>query len=156
MKRKFVLPAVILCSVVIAAIMVFGNPLKVTDPADPRFNPDKFFFCDYKTHEDLRKAFANLFPVGTDQEFVDRVLIKAGRAYGYDDVNKVGLRIYRERQPFYQFKKPPLHLFIFNKQQKLLNIQINGAEKLYKDQPESKDLPLKKNNDDTKNIYWLI
>lgn len=53
---------------------------KVTDPADPRFDPMKFSYFDYKGTGERQKIFPVLFPVGTDKSFVDKVLVDAGRA----------------------------------------------------------------------------
>jgi hypothetical protein len=139
MKRKFVLPAMILCAVVIAAIMVFGNPLKVTDPADPRFNPDKFCFCDYAAGSGMREAFKKLFPVGTPKEFVDRVLINAGGAEIWKRGEKINFYGYREPRRIYEMKQPPSHFFLFDEDLKLVNISVGGGPIIYKDQPDSKE-----------------
>lgn len=54
--------------------------MKVTDPAAPGFDPDKFSFSDYYDNKEmtLAEAYKILFPPGTPKEFVDRVLVKAG------------------------------------------------------------------------------
>lgn len=51
------------------------------------FDPDKFSFNDYKTHDSLKSTIQKLFPLGTSKEFVERVLITAGgvEQYGCND-----------------------------------------------------------------------
>lgn len=61
-------------------VLLFFEPFKVTNPTNPFFNPDRFRFSDYRDQESLRAAFRELFPPGTSEEFVDRVLIDAGGA----------------------------------------------------------------------------
>ena len=54
---------------------------KVTDPADPRFDPMKFSYLDYKGTVERQEIFPKLFPKGTDKSFVDKVLVEVGGAF---------------------------------------------------------------------------
>lgn len=52
------------------------NPFKVTDPADPQFDPMKFEFEDYDPSGELQSVIEQVFPPGTTKEYVDNILIK--------------------------------------------------------------------------------
>lgn len=56
------------------------NPFKVTDPADPQFNLEKFRFEDYPGIPPMRDALQKLFPVGTPREKVEHILVDVGGA----------------------------------------------------------------------------
>lgn len=116
-----------------------SNPFKVTDPSDPKFNPDKFSFNDYKTHEELRDAFRKLFPVGTDREFIERVLVNAGGAKIVDtfDFKAEGggylhIRYEEPFNPIRSFKQPIFYTVTLSQDNKLMNIMINGGMKVHK------------------------
>lgn len=114
-----------------AALSMGMQALKVTDPSDPRFNPDRFSFSDYKDHDELVIAFRKLFPIGTPKKFVDRVLVKAGRAkesgphkptdYFYSETSYT--EPYRFVPP-YIYPGTPVHLFYFDQQQNLVEINV--------------------------------
>ncbi len=53
---------------------------KVTDPADPRFDPMKFSYLDYKGVIDRRSVINKLFPIGTNKSKVDQILVETGKA----------------------------------------------------------------------------
>ncbi len=115
---------IILCLVGWIAIM---HPFKVVDPTDPRFDPVKFSFSDYKTKEELRSAFLKLFPLGTDSSFVDNVLIEVGGAkagISDDPLIKSYLRM--------SFKQEN-YVFTFDGNNKLVNIYFPGEGNLYTD-----------------------
>lgn len=103
-----------------------SNPFKVTDPTDPRFDPDKFSFRDYNGRHETIDAFRKLFPPGTPKGFVDRVLVEAGGA------NPIQSKTFP--QMWHYWVKLPLlsrgsnsslqHQFIFDENmQYLLNIE---------------------------------
>lgn len=57
------------------------NPIKITNPYHQWFDPDDFRFEDYMASKcTVKEALAKLLPLGTDKDFVDRVLSKAGGA----------------------------------------------------------------------------
>ena len=66
--------------IVIFTAFLVVNQFKITDPADPRFDPMKFKFEDYKTEEDLYSALSILLPKGTPRKNVEELLEDYGRA----------------------------------------------------------------------------
>jgi hypothetical protein len=62
------------CCLLLAAC----SPFKVTDPSDPRFDPMKFDFNDYRNHKEMAEVLRVLFPVGTPMERVDEILVGVG------------------------------------------------------------------------------
>lgn len=117
----------------ILALLCACNPLKVTDPRDPRFNPNNFSFSDYDKTE-VRSVFMVLFPVGTSQEFIDKVLVEAGGASKNLNSNYSEL-VHYIHKPYLQVN----HTFIF-KEGKLINIHPFGGAKVYEDQPGIEDI----------------
>ena len=117
------------------------NPFKVTDPNDPNFDPNKFSFSDYKSYE-MYNTFRVLFPVGTEKSYVDRVLVKAGKAYS------------RRTDTFpyvVSYSAPPCGLIndggqntymaVYDKNDRFLNIQGQPySEPLYPDQLSYQDI----------------
>ncbi len=116
-----------------------GIPFKVTDPSDPRFDPKRFCFCDYTTGTYLGEALATLFPVGTPQMEVQKVLVRAGKAEEWQDKNHASLVSYREPWRLHIYL-PPHHVFTYDDQRRVLNIQPYGGPALFADQPTYKDL----------------
>lgn len=108
------------------------NPLKVTDPSDPRFNPDKFRFVDYRSREEKIDAFRNLFPVGTSKEFVDRVLVSSGGSKSSEI--KEFPQVWRYLEPAHPgLPNGPVHIFIFTDEDKVENVYFAANEYLYPD-----------------------
>jgi hypothetical protein len=139
-KKKYAILTALLVVVFLGGFMAFGNPFKVTDPSDPRFNPDKFSFSDYKSREELADAFRVLFPVGTPKEFVDRVLIKAVVGEPTQDKNLKNVWFYWENLPFSTPNKSIQHIFIFDAELRVLNIIPSASVEIYPDQLKLKDL----------------
>lgn len=81
----------------IVMAMVLGlwgcNPFKVTDPSDPRFDPTKFSFEDYKTEEEFQEALIKLFPIGTSRSKVDEILLSYAQTCHSNEIpgNKISL-----------------------------------------------------------------
>ncbi|MCB1558099.1 MAG: hypothetical protein KDJ50_04175 [Alphaproteobacteria bacterium] len=75
--KNFILFIVSLCMLATTAC---SDPFKVTDPSDPKFNPDKFKFEDYPGIPLMTDALKKLFPVGTPKEFVEKILVDVGGA----------------------------------------------------------------------------
>jgi len=137
---KKILSAAFAAIIVAAGSMAVADAIKVTDPTDPRFNPDEFKFTDYKNPDELVVIYKKIFPIGTSKEFVDRVLVKAG-----------GARCARSKtfEKLWSCRKPrnyndweglgaPFSL-IFDNKMRLLNIN-NGAEEIYPNSVTWKDL----------------
>lgn len=103
-------------------VWIYGNPFKITNPADPRFNPSSFNFADYSQAE-LQDAFRVLFPVGTSKTFVDAILVQAGGALQARDKTFKSLVTYWEPWRFH-WKNPPHYNFTFDDQGRLLNIRM--------------------------------
>jgi len=74
-KRK--LDAIFAVVVFIIAWCFAFDVVKITDPADPGFDPYKFKFTDY-THEELVDVLRKLFPPGVDRVFIENVLVSSG------------------------------------------------------------------------------
>ena len=106
--------------------------LKITDPTSPLFNPNRFRFNDYTGREDKVDAFRKMFSVGTPKEFVDQVLVEAGGAKSAPI--KEFPQVWRYNEPM-RFGLPagPVHIFIFNENNELENIQAFADEILYPD-----------------------
>ena len=86
----------VLVALVIATVLVAPNPFKVTDPADPRFDPEKFSFRDYGGIGEipLKDAMQILFPPGTEKSFVDHVLVDTARVPNYGCLSNAKLCAY--------------------------------------------------------------
>lgn len=127
------------------AAFVIVNPFKVTDPSDPRFDPDKFKFSNYSYDDDsLRDAFQKLFPIGTPKDFVDRVLVDAGGATGGQGRTLKELYSYYEpkgERLRHLMKGPPHYNFIFNEDNTVNNIYLGSY--LYPGQLTINDLEAK-------------
>ncbi len=76
----------VLAGLIWYVVLDFPPPWKVTDPADPRFDPMKFEFADYDG-AGLGHALACLFPAGTPKDDVDKILVETGHARIMQDKN---------------------------------------------------------------------
>lgn len=126
-KAGIALALVIVC---MGALMSFTNPFKVTDPNDPRFDPMEFRFEDY--HDEnltVREVFPILFPIGTSKEYVDKVLVQAGNAKTYQSKTNQSEWIYKE--PLQSIGGPPIHVFIFDENNQLVNIKPGTGSEIY-------------------------
>jgi hypothetical protein len=127
-------------AVILSILFYFYQPypFKVTDPTDPRFNPDRFRFSDYGPGE-LKPAFRILFPIGTSKEFVERVLIKAtGSTCGHNP-KYTNLWTCREPWSFRHWDIQPVFTIVYDEQSEyLLNITFSGNS-LYPYSPKSED-----------------
>ena len=56
------------------------NPFKITDPNDPRFDPMKFKFEDYRDSREVQSFLLKYIPIGTDIALVDNYLVKSAGA----------------------------------------------------------------------------
>ena len=81
-----------------------------------------------------------LFPPGTDKAFVDRVLVDAGEAKLVQSKNYQSLWRYVQPDKWYFFKGPPGHIFVFDPNGKLVNIQAFGANVIYPKNPSYKEV----------------
>lgn len=80
MALKNVKKRYIVLGIIAFVLLAIWNPFKVTDPAHPWFNPDKFDFWDYEVGEETTEVFKVLFPLGTTKEKIDDIFIGAGSA----------------------------------------------------------------------------
>lgn len=55
-------------------------PWKIVDPNHPRFDINKFHFTDYE-EQDLEEALQVIFPVGSNKDDVENVLVTKLRAH---------------------------------------------------------------------------
>ena len=84
MKKRTKTISLVLASVVlligVGCYLFVPNPFKIVDPADPRFNPSHFDYCDYSSHDAIEHAFSILFNPGMSEPEVDAILVDAGGA----------------------------------------------------------------------------
>jgi hypothetical protein len=77
------LPFAAVALFLVAALFWFyvPDPLKITNPIDPRFNPYSFKYSDYPPNRCAeRERFKLMFPIGTPKKYVEEVLVKSGEA----------------------------------------------------------------------------
>jgi hypothetical protein len=96
----------------VALVLAFGlfltacSSTKITDPADPRFNPGQFRFEDY-IGDTAKDRIETLFPTGTPKSFVDEALVESGKA-GVQKIDKIfvkQVKINGSYQPQYKHLK---------------------------------------------------
>lgn len=126
-------------SVIIVLLLVllsFGSrsAMTITDPSDPRFDPNEFRFEDYQANQDdLPNTFRVLFPIGTNRTTVEAILVRAGGARAYEDRN-------RQHEVHYIYGPNATtllqtnHTVIYDDHEQLLNILPHG-DPLYPHQP---------------------
>lgn len=81
MKRgaKIAASFTMLAVATLALWVLLFEPFKVTDPNDPRFDPMRFKFSDYKERE-LPTVLKKLFVHGNPREYVEKILVGSARA----------------------------------------------------------------------------
>jgi hypothetical protein len=122
--------------VLLLMLLVACNPFKITDPNDPKFDPMKFRFEDYKNDDSLTAALKKVFPVGTEISYVDGILVNSEKA----NKNTSERGDYHIVNYVYMSFKQVNHTFIFDRDWKLLNIHPYGNKKLYQENPGFYDL----------------
>lgn len=136
MKKNSLIISVIVIIVLMGIARV--NPFKITDPSNLQFNPDNFSFNDYKNDPEMTETFQKLFPVGTKKEFVDKVLIKAGGALSNQAKLKgTEYKVIRYTEPYNPLrraKEAGFHIFIYNPDDRVINIKPLGGPEIYRDQ----------------------
>jgi hypothetical protein len=63
----------------LALWVLLFEPFKVTDPDDPRFDPMRFKFSDYKSDK-IPFTLKRIFSPGASKEFVENILVKSANA----------------------------------------------------------------------------
>lgn len=106
-----------------------GNPLKVTDPSSPKFKIENFRLLDYSP-KNLNDALVKIFPQGTDRSFVDSVMRSAGGSLTH--TNEKEIARYEFPKNLRNWYDNPFLVFIFDEQNKLVNIKPQGSNRLYK------------------------
>ncbi len=109
------------------------TPFKVTDPDDPRFDPMLFKFSDYCSIDIKGNVLPKLLKQGSDQSFVEGILVTSGGARRdvYSDNNS--LIYYRWRYPLIEWRRyltPDTHAqlaILYDNDGKLLALQIMNA-----------------------------
>lgn len=91
-KRRPVRGVLLALLLVFSTLFFIGqamDSLKVIDPSDPRFDPMKFRFEDYAgLHTDpepklLTPALLKMFPPGTEEAYIDKILVEQAGAGKY-------------------------------------------------------------------------
>jgi len=77
------------------------EPFKVTDPSDPKFDPNKFEFDDYSGDMGILHAMRQIFYVGMPRDDVEKILLNGGARlkriiFGISVIIKIGLGMYGE------------------------------------------------------------
>ncbi|MFA5989467.1 MAG: hypothetical protein WC803_07670 [Sphingomonas sp.] len=127
LRRTFAL----FVALVVFSTAACSNPFKITDPSDPKFDPDHFSFDDYRGINKLAEAYAKLFPIGTPKSFVDRVLINAGESISEQDKTFPEVWHYWHKKTLRNFDGPPQDVFIFDEKDTLVNIHPLGGPAVY-------------------------
>jgi len=110
----------------------------VTDPHDPRFNPERFRFTDYRIREEQAEVYRQMFPVGTSRTYVEEILVHHAGAGAFDitgELKKPGYKviIYNDIRGKAYLKGPPALIFLFGKDGKVVNIET-GYINVYPEQ----------------------
>lgn len=119
--------------------VVACNPLKVTDPNDPKFDINQFEFNDHRARDDIAEVFMKAFPIGTEKSFIDSILIDAAGAKSERSKTYKNLVIYYEPWSLH-WKKPRHFNFTYDDQDRLINIWPGNFPNLYQEQPDYKNL----------------
>ena len=109
---------------------------------DPKLKEKNFRFSNYKTREELEKAFRILFPPGTPKSYVDQVLIEAGKAESWQAKEIPRLIYYRELNEIH-FKQPPNNAFIFDEKNKVINAWVRNGDEIFPEQQTFEDFQKK-------------
>ena len=122
--------------------------MKVTDPNDLRFDPMKFNYCDYKSSA-ISDVYEKIFRPGDSKKNIDKILIDAGKAnVGQINEAKINGKILYKTMTYGMpnklcnphLKKPPHHIFLFNSEDKLINIYDQLGAYVYLGQPTKEEL----------------
>lgn len=139
MKRTHIFLLTIILFAVSGYLAIY-KPWKVTDPADPRFDPDAFSFWDYPMGACAKNdVFEKLFPLGTPKKFVDHILIDVAGGTSWRKEKNIKLYGYWEPRRIIHSKGPPQHTFLFDEEEMVVQIFPCSGNKLYKDQPDKKE-----------------
>lgn len=116
--------AIILLFLGVVIFFYAPNPLKVTDPSDPRFDPYSFKYKDYDGGLcSMREVYRSIFEVGDTKTFVDDVLVKSGGAKL--EISKDGWHAYGPNVfiPYFSYT-----LFIgYDEQETLTDAKMNAV-----------------------------
>lgn len=128
-------PSITILIVAACGFIYFVQPFKVTDPSDQRFNPDHFRFSDYSNAE-FRELCKILFPVGTPETLVDRVLVDAGGARKNIDRESNGRIVIYDSGWLTAVR----HDVVYDENRKLINMNPLNGISLYPNQPTRDDI----------------
>jgi hypothetical protein len=147
-KSKHIIFLVITILILTASAVAAYRSSTITN-SDPIMNSDKLTLKDYKHDRSAKIAyFRKNFPIGTPKEVVDQVLT---REFGTKtmEINEIpdGLSAWRYDEPHTPgYPGGPAHTFIFDSNNRLLNINFSLTEYLYGDEITTGIL-IKKYND---------
>ena len=60
----------------VVEVVIAFMPKPVTDPNDPRFDPMQFKLANYRDISNAVPVLAQMFPIGTDRKYVDKILVE--------------------------------------------------------------------------------
>lgn len=133
MRKMLGIP--VLVALVIATILVAPNPFKITDPTDPRFDPNRFQFRDYSNREAYQRALAVIFPIGMPREQAEKRMLNAGSALGETLIKGDHRRVFYMYRPY----MADLHCcqnfsILYDRNNNVEQVQIGGG-KVHLNQP---------------------
>ena len=107
MKKILIISGVVLAVFVAGYVGAIGvgladNPMKVTDPSDPRFEIRNLRYEDYRysnnPSQDVAKVLRMFIPKGSDRSYVEEILVGGGAVVIKGD--KKNKYVQGERNPF--------------------------------------------------------
>lgn len=120
-------------TVLLLGWIVLFTPFKVTNPNDPRFDPMQFKFSDYQSTDVMTNILPKLLKPGSEQSFVEEVLVTSGGAWRSVDNDDTRLIYYRWRYPLREWRRfltPDTHATLtalYDSSGKLQALQIMHA-----------------------------
>ena len=78
--KKVALSLSIILIIIVVLPWFPAKIFKVTSPNDSKFNIERFQFKDYDSRN-FEHALSTMFPVGTEKEYIDHILVKIGKAH---------------------------------------------------------------------------
>lgn len=84
--------------VLMSLVFAWAEPFKVRDPNDPRFDPLRYKFTDYKYDNHWVDPLRKIFAPGMDRRYVERIIVDSAGARA-SEIDR-GFISYGRRVPF--------------------------------------------------------
>lgn len=82
-KRKMIYGSLVLFLFFWFGALEKPMPWKITDPSSARFSVERFRLTDYTSKMELQSVLETIFPLGTDKEYVDKILVETAKAKSF-------------------------------------------------------------------------